>query len=155
VAPVFLSYILSFIYIGIHWNNHHHLLTASTRVNGAIMWANLHHLFWLSLVPFVTGWMGENDFAPVPTAVYGTVLFMAAMAYLLLQHQIVRSGERASALRNRLGMDLKGKFSAVLYVFGIGLAFLSPLAACAIYLIVAAVWIIPDRRIEKALEVVQ
>jgi uncharacterized membrane protein len=152
VAPVFFSYILSFIYIGIYWNNHHHLLTASSRINGAIMWSNLHHLFWLSLVPFVTGWMGENEFAPIPTAVYGAVLLMASMAYLLLQHQILQSGERTTVLRRNIGMDLKGKLSAVLYVIGIAVAFISPPIACAIYIVVAVVWIIPDRRIEKALE---
>jgi uncharacterized membrane protein len=152
VAPVFFSYILSFIYIGIYWNNHHHLLTAGSRINGAIMWANLHHLFWLSLVPFVTGWMGENEFAPIPTAVYGAVLLMASMAYLLLQHQILQSGEKTTTLRRIIGMDLKGKLSVVLYIIGIAVAFISPFIACAIYLAVAVVWIIPDRRIEKALE---
>ena len=149
ILPVFLSYVLSFVYVGIYWNNHHHLLHATHRVNGAIMWANLHLLFWQSLIPFTTAWMGENHFAPVPTALYGAVLFMAAIAYTMLQSAIVASQGRDSILAGALGRDLKGKFSLALYLAGIGMAFVNQWLAAAIYIFVALMWLVPDRRIER------
>src|SRR5687767_7436179 len=148
---VFLSYVLSFIYIGIYWNNHHHMLHATTRVSGAAMWANLHLLFWLSLVPFVTGWMGENHFAPVPTAVYGIVLLMAAIAYWTLQQLIIRSQGANSLLRRAIGGDWKGKLSPALYLVGIVTAFAAPYFAGAVYASVALMWLAPDSRIERTL----
>ena len=152
LVPVFLSYVLSFIYIAIYWNNHHHLMHTVTRVNGLILWANTHLLFWLSLIPFATGWMGENHFAPLPTAVYGAVLLMPALAYYLLQMAIVRTQGTNSALAKVLGSDIKGKISPVLYVAAIALAFVSPWISCGIYVLVALMWLIPDRRIEKAID---
>lgn len=149
ILPVFLSYVLSFVYVGIYWNNHHHLLHATHRVNGAIMWANLHLLFWQSLIPFTTAWMGENHFAPVPTALYGAVLFMAAIAYTMLQSAIVASQGRDSMLAGALGRDLKGKSSLALYLAGIGMAFVNQWLAAAIYIFVALMWLVPDRRIER------
>jgi uncharacterized membrane protein len=149
--PVFLSYVLSFVYVGIHWNNHHHLIAASRGVDASIMWANLHLLFWLSLVPFVTGWMGENQFAPTPTALYGTVLLMAALAYALLQRRILAAEAAHSVLRKALGADLKGKLSPLLYAAGIATAFILPWLACTLYVLVAAMWFVPDRRLERAL----
>lgn len=149
-APVFLSYVLSFLYVGIYWNNHHHLLQCVPRVNGATLWANLHLLFWLSLVPFVTGWMGENHFAAVPTALYGAVLLASAIAFYLLQRNLVRSAGPDSLLRRAIGFDLKGKSSPLLYLAGIALSFLSPWLGCAIYTFVALLWLIPDRRMERA-----
>ena len=149
--PVFLSYVLSFVYIGIYWNNHHHFFHVVEAVDGAVLWANLHLLFWLSLVPFATGWMGENHFAPAPTALYGVSLLMAAVAWYLMQQVIVRNQGPHSALRRALGRDLKGKLSPVLYLTGIGLAFVSPLAADALYAAVALMWLIPDRRMEASL----
>jgi len=151
LLPVFLSYVLSFIYIAIYWNNHHHLMHTVTHVNGLILWANTHLLFWLSLVPFATGWMGENHFAPLPTAVYGVTLLMPAAAYYLLQLAIVRNQGRNSTLAKAIGRDLKGKISPVLYIAAIPLAFVSPWISCGIYVLVALVWLIPDRRIEKAI----
>lgn len=150
--PVFLSYILSFIYIGIYWNNHHHMLHATQRVNGRVLWANLHLLFWLSLVPFVTGWMGENQFAPVPTALYGVVLLLAAIAYLILQRSIVALHGSESTLAMAVGRDRKGRFSPLLYVIGIVVAYFVPALGCAMYALVALIWLIPDTRIEKVLE---
>lgn len=148
LAPVFLSYILSFVYIGIYWNNHHHLLAAAGRVDGSIMWANLHLLFWLSLIPFVTGWMGENHFAPGPTALYGVALLLAAIAYWLMQARILARESAGSPLRQAIGADIKGKISPVLYIIGIALAFWAPWLAGVLYALVACMWLIPDRRIE-------
>src|SRR5499427_10429145 len=147
ILPVFLSYVLSFIYIGIYWSNHHHLLHATHRVSGGVLWANLHLLFWLSLVPFVTGWMGENHFAALPAALYGLVLLLAAVAYTILEGRLLRAGN--PRLAAAIGKDLKGKASAVLYLIAIPLAFVHQLMADAIYVSVAMMWLIPDRRIEK------
>ncbi len=148
---VFLSYVLSFVYIGIYWNNHHHLLHTVQRVTGGILWANLHLLFWLSIVPFVTGWMGENHFAPAPTAVYGVVLLMAAMAYWLLQQAIMRAQGPQSLLRQAVGGDWKGNVSPLVYVVGIAVATTAPWAAGVLYALVAVIWLVPDRRIERVL----
>ena len=151
VLPVFLSYVLSFIYVGIYWNNHHHLLHMTKRVSGGILWANLYLLFWLSLFPFTTGWMGENHLAPLPTAVYGFVLLMAALAYLVLQRAIIRLQGRGSILAAALGNDWKGRLSFATYVVAVPLSFYSPrLASCA-YGAVALLWLIPDRRLERLL----
>ncbi len=152
VVPVFLSYVLSFVYLGIYWNNHHHMLQVTERVSGGVLWANLHLLFWLSLVPFVTGWMGENHAAAAPMAVYGVVLLMAAVAYFILQQTIIAVQGPDSLLRRALGPDLKGKISPVLYVLAIGAAFLRPWLAATIYVVVALMWLVPDRRIERAIE---
>ncbi|HEX6631809.1 MAG TPA: TMEM175 family protein [Gemmatimonadaceae bacterium] len=149
LLPVLLSYVLSFIYLGIYWNNHHHMLHVTRRVNGTILWANLHLLFWLSLVPFVTAWMGENHFAPVPTAAYGVVLLLAAIAYWVLQGRIVASQGPASVLAAAVGRDLKGKLSPLLYVLAIALAFVRPWLSEALYVGTALMWLIPDRRIER------
>ena len=152
LLPVFLTYILSFIYLGIYWNNHHHLLKAAHRVTGGMMWANLHLLFWLSLFPFVTGWMGENHFTLAPTAIYGAVLLAASIAYYILQGIIfLQHGER-SKLAKSIGSDLKGKLSPVFYAIGIATAFIRPWISCAIYAGVALMWLIPDRRIERVVE---
>jgi uncharacterized membrane protein len=150
LLPVFLSYILSFIYVGIYWNNHHHLLHAARHVSGAVLWANLNLLFWLSLFPFVTGWMGENHFAALPSAVYGFVLFMAAMAWTLLQRCIIASDGPESVLKRALGADWKGKLSPVIYVAAIVAAFVVPWLAQCLYVLVALMWLIPDKRIERA-----
>jgi uncharacterized membrane protein len=147
--PVFLVYVLSFIYIGIYWNNHHHMLHAVERIDGRSMWANLHLLFWLSLVPFVTGWMGENHFAAVPTALYGCVLLMAAISYTLLQIALVAANGKHALLANAVGRDLKGKLSVVCYVLAIPLAFVHQAIADALYVAVAVMWLVPDRRIER------
>ncbi len=152
LLSVFLSYVLSFIYLGIYWNNHHHLLKATTRINGAIMWANLHLLFWLSLFPFVTGWMGENQFTKLPTAIYGLVLVMAALGYYLLQSLIVAEQGANSPLAKSLGSDWKGKSSPLFYAAGIGASFFLPWLAGCIYVFVALIWFIPDRRIERVVE---
>ena len=151
VVPTFLSYVLSFVYVGIYWNNHHHMLHASTVVTGAMLWANLHLLFWLSLFPFTTGWMGENHFTAVPTALYGAVLLMAAIAYLLLQQAIIRTQGQDSILRKAIGRDWKGKLSPVLYIVAIVATLHSSWIAQAILVIAALIWLIPDRRIEKRL----
>ena len=151
VLPVFLSYVLSFVYVGIYWNNHHHLLHASTTVTGAILWANLHLLFWLSLFPFATGWMGENHFSALPTALYGVVLLMAAIAYYLLQQAIIRSQGPDSILKKAVGRDWKGRLSPVLYVAAIVATLLSPWISEGIFVAAALIWLIPDRRIEKVL----
>ena len=151
LLPVFLSYVLSFVYLGVYWNNHHHMLHASQKVSGPMLWANLHLLFWLSLVPFVTGWMGENHFAAAPTALYGAVLLMAAIAYWVLQQTIIAAQGRDSVLKAAVGRDLKGKISPVLYIIAIPLAFLSQWIAGGIYVLVALIWLVPDRRIEQAL----
>lgn len=152
LLPVFLSYILSFVYLGIYWNNHHHMLHVTAKVTGAILWANLHLLFWLSLIPFVTGWMGENSFAPVPTALYGVVLLLAALAYWNLQRVIISRQGPGSLLARAVGRDLKGKISPVLYALAIPGALLHPALAGGIYVLVALIWLVPDRRIERALE---
>jgi uncharacterized membrane protein len=149
IVPSFLTYVLSYVYLGIYWNNHHHMFHATTRINGKILWANLHLLFWLSLVPFVTGWMGENHFAATPTAVYGGVLLAAAIAYFLLQSAIIADQGRDSKLAAAVGQDLKGKISPILYAVAIPLAFVREWAADAIYVAVALMWLVPDRRIES------
>jgi uncharacterized membrane protein len=151
LLPVFLTYVLSFIYLGIYWNNHHHMLHVTQHVSGAILWANLHLLFWLSLFPFVTGWMGENHFAVMPTALYGVILLMAAVAYWILQQAIIARHGRESLLAEAVGRDLKGKLSPVLYVIAIFAAFIAPWVAGALYVLVAILWLVPDRRIERAL----
>ena len=151
LIPVFLSYVLSFVYVGIYWNNHHHMLQTSNRVTGPMLWANLHLLFWLSLFPFATGWMGENHFAAAPSAFYGVVLLMAAVAYLILQQLIIESQGRDSLLKKAIGSDWKGKLSAALYVVAILTAFWSHWISQAIYVLVALFWLIPDRRIERVL----
>lgn len=150
--PVFLSYVLSFIYVGIYWNNHHHLLHSAGRVGGGILWANLHLLFWLSLFPFATGWMGENHFTAVPTAAYGFVLLMAALAYYVLQLAILRREGPGSLLAAAIGSDWKGKLSPVLYLAAIPLALWNPWLANALYVLVALIWLVPDQRIERTLE---
>jgi uncharacterized membrane protein len=153
LVPVFLSYVLSFIYVGIYWNNHHHLLKACRRVNGAIMWANLHLLFWLSLFPFVTGWMGENHFTPLPSALYGAVLLLAAIAYYILQNRIVaEQGGDESKLAVAIGKDWKGKLSPILYALGVVVSFFAPAVAGIIYVSVALIWLIPDRRLERVVK---
>ena len=149
--PVFLSYVLSFIYIGIYWNNHHHMLHAAPKVSGGVLWANLHLLFWLSLFPFATGWMGENHFAALPTALYGFVLLMAAIAYYILQLRLVAANGPECALALALGSDWKGKASPVFYLAAIPVAFVSAWTSCALYVAVALIWLVPDRRIERRL----
>ncbi|MEW6560602.1 MAG: TMEM175 family protein [Pseudomonadota bacterium] len=149
--PVFLSYVLSFVYVGIYWNNHHHMFHASDKVNGGVLWANLHLLFWLSLFPFVTGWMGENHFAAWPAAVYGVVLLMAALAYWVLQKTLIAAQGEQSLLQRAVGRDWKGKLSPVLYVVGIGLTLWQPWLSLALYVAVALLWLVPDRRIERSL----
>lgn len=149
LAPVFLAYVLSFIYIGIYWNNHHHMLKATRRINGKILWANMHLLFWLSLFPFTTGWMGENHFAPLPTAVYGFVLLAAALAYYILQSLIIAEQGDDSRLKEAIGRDIKGKISPFFYIAAIALAFVNHWISNALYLLVALMWLIPDRRIES------
>lgn len=151
LTPAFLSYALSFVYIGIYWNNHHHMLHASHRVTGAMLWANLHLLFWLSLIPFTTGWMGENSFAPLPSALYGVVLLMAAIAYFILQRTIIASQGHESLLKKAVGSDWKGKLSPVFYAVAIPTSFWSPGLAQVLYVTVALIWLVPDRRIEQAL----
>jgi TMEM175 potassium channel family protein len=148
LLPVFLSYILSFIYIGIYWNNHHHMMHAVEKVSGGILWANLHLLFWLSLIPFVTGWMGENHFSELPVALYGAVLLMAAVAYFILQNRILSVQGKDSLLAKALGKDLKGKASPIIYIIAIIVSFYSTWIAGALYILVALMWLIPDKRIE-------
>ena len=149
LLPVFLSYLLSFVFIGIYWNNHHHMLHAARRVDGRVLWANLHLLFWLSLVPFATGWMGENHFAAAPTQLYGFVLLMAAIAYYLLQLTIIHLQGEDDVLKRAIGSDWKGKASPVIYLLAIFSAWGSPWLAFALYTLVALIWIVPDARIEK------
>lgn len=153
LAPVFMSYVLSFVYLGIYWNNHHHMLHTCSRVTGGILWANLHLLFWLSLFPFVTGCMGENQFAAVPAALYGGVLLAAAIAYWILQQAIIASQGSGSRLQAAIGNDWKGKLSPTLYALGMIVAFWWPGVALALYVFVALLWLVPDRRIEKSLHV--
>ena len=152
LVPVFLVYVLSFVLLGIYWNNHHHMFALTDRITGGILWANLHLLFWLSLMPFVTGWMGENHFAPLPTALYGGVLLMAGVAYFILQQTIIRSQGANSKLQAAVGGDAKGKIYVLLYAIAIPLAFVHQLLADAIYVVVALTWLIPDRRIEDLFE---
>jgi uncharacterized membrane protein len=151
LLPVFLTYVLSFVYLAIYWNNHHHMLHATEQINGKILWANMHLLFWLSLIPFVTGWMGENHFAPLPTAVYGAVLLAAAIAYYVLQQMIIAQQGRNSKLRAAIGRDLKGKISPLIYLAAIPLAFVNQWISDALYVFVALMWLVPDRRIESKL----
>jgi uncharacterized membrane protein len=151
VMPVFLSYVLSFVFLGIYWNNHHHLLQATRVVNGRVLWANLHLLFWLSLIPFVTSWMGANRFAPVPVAVYGVVLLLAAGAYFVLVRALIAQHGEESALARAIGPDVKGKVSVVIYAAAIPLSFVVSWIACALYVAVAILWLVPDRRIESVL----
>lgn len=151
VLPVFLSYVLSFVYLGIYWNNHHHMFHVTQRVTGGVLWANLHLLFWLSLVPFTTAWMGENSFAPAPTALYGADLFMAAIAYTILQQTIIRTHGQDSLLAAAVGRDLKGKLSPICYLAAIPLAYVSTWISGALYVLVALMWLVPDRRIERVI----
>ncbi len=151
LIPTFLCYVLSFIFLGIYWNNHHHLIQATQHVSGPILWANLHLLFWLSLVPFVTAWMGQNNFAAWPVALYGAVLMCAGIAYYILARALVRLHGQDSVLATALGQDFKGKLSVVLYALGIPLAFIATWLSCGLYVVVAVMWLIPDRRIEKTL----
>lgn len=151
IIPALLTYLLSFIYLGIYWSNHHHLLHTVQRVSGGILWANLHLLFWLSLIPFTTGWMGENQFAPVPTALYGAILLLAAVAWWILQWRIIASQGKDSLLRAAIGRDWKGKLSPLLYLIAIAMAVYVRWASLALYALVALLWLIPDRRIERAL----
>ena len=152
LVPVFLSYVLSFVYVGIYWNNHHHMLHACVKVSGSVLWANLHLLFWLSLFPFATGWMGENHFAAMPSALYGVVLLMAAVAYWMLQQTIIASEGPASVLKSAIGGDWKGKLSPLLYIAAIASAFWVQWPALALYVLAALLWLVPDRRIENALQ---
>jgi uncharacterized membrane protein len=151
LTPIFLSYVLSFVYLGIYWNNHHHLLQAVRHVNGSVLWANMHLLFWLSLVPFTTGWMGENHFAHWPAALYGGVLLGAAIAYYILSRALVALHGRESTLAAALGRDFKGKASIVVYLVAILASFISPWISCGLYVLVAVAWLVPDRRIENTL----
>ena len=152
LVPVFITYVLSFVFLGIYWNNHHHMLHATSRVNGAILWANLHLLFWLSLTPFVTGWMGENHFAPLPTALYGVVLLLSGIAYYILVRAIIRLEGPHSTLAKAVGRDRKGKISPALYAIAIPMAFVNRWISFGIYVAVALMWLVPDRRIESRLE---
>ena len=152
LLPVFCGYVLSFVYVGIYWNNHHHLFHATKHVSGGILWANLHLLFWLSLFPFATGWMGENHVAPVPTAVYGGVLLMAGVAYYVLQQTIIAHQGKNSLLATAIGSDWQGQLSPVIYLAAIPLAFVNPWISISLYTVVALIWLVPDRRIERALD---
>jgi uncharacterized membrane protein len=152
LLPVFLSYLLSFVFLGIYWNNHHHMLHAVEHVDGRVLWANLHLLFWLSLVPFVTAWMGENHFAALPVAVYGAVLALSGVAYFILARLLIILHGRDSALGVAFGSDFKGKVSVLIYLLAIPLAFVRPWLACAFYVFVAIMWLVPDPRIEKTIE---
>lgn len=151
LVPILLSYVLSFIYVGIYWSNHHHMIHAVQHVNGSVLWANLHLLFWLSLVPFVTAWMGESHFARTPVALYGVVLLLASIAYFILSRRLISLHGRDSTLATAVGRDFKGLVSTALYVLAIPLAFVSPWLAGALYVAVAIIWLVPDRRIEKRL----
>ena len=152
LTPVFLSYVLSFVLLGIYWNNHHHLLHACRHVNGRVLWANMHLLFWLSLTPAVTAWMGEHHFAATPVALYGVVQLLAACAYYILTRSLIAAHGNDSPLAAAVGRDFKGKVSVVIWAVAIPLSFLTPLVACALYVLVAIIWFIPDRRIERALD---
>ena len=152
LLPVFFSYILSFLYVAIYWTNHHHMMHTVTKVSGGILWANTHLLFWLSLIPFATGWMGENQFAPLPVAVYGVALLMPAAAYAILQFAIVKTEGPGSILARVFGFDIKGKISVLFYIAGIAVAFIQPMIAFGLYCVVALMWLVPERRIEKHVE---
>ena len=152
MLPVFLAYVLSFVYLGIYWNNHHHMLQVARRVSGGVLWANLHLLFWLSLIPFVTGWMGENENAPFPTACYGAVLLVAGVSYLILQRSIIAAEGEDSRLAAAIGRDIKGKVSAVMYAAAIPLSFVHVVVADAIYILVALLWLVPDPRLARRLQ---
>ena len=152
ILPIFLSYILSFIYIGIYWNNHHHMLQSVKKVNGKVLWANTHLLFWLSLVPFASGWMGENHFSKIPVVLYGFVMLMCAVAYFILSQRLVKEHGKDSTLGTAIGKDHKGMISLLVYIAGIGLSFMHPFIGFAAYVIVAIIWFIPDKRIEQRLE---
>jgi uncharacterized membrane protein len=152
LVPVFLAYVLSFVYLGIYWNNHHHMLYVTERINGGILWANMHLLFWLSLIPFATAWMGENHLATLPTAVYGCVMLAAAVAYFVLQRLIIAQQGPHSKLRAAVGRDFKGKLSPLIYVAAIVMAFVNQWVSVALYVLVALMWLIPDRRIEARLD---
>ena len=152
LVPVMLSYVLSFVYVGIYWNNHHHMLAACRHVSGGALWANLHLLFWLSLFPFATAWMGENHFTALPTAMYGVVLLMAAIAYWILQQRIIAVEGHDSLLARATGSDFKGRLSPLFYSAGIALAFVQPWLSCALYVLVALAWLVPDRRIESRID---
>ena len=152
LSPIFFSYVLSFVNLGIYWNNHHHMLAATRRINGAVLWANLHLLFWLSLFPFFTGWMGENDFAKLPTAAYGVVLLMAGVAYYVLKSTIIAAEGEGSTLAEARGRDFKGKISPVIYAVAVPLAFASQWIALALYVFVSLMWLVPDRRIESRID---
>lgn len=152
LAPAFLTHVLSFVFLGIYWNNHHHMLHITEQINGKVLWANLHLLFWLALIPFVTGWMGENDFAPWPVATYGGVLFLAALAWLILERTIVGLEGANSRLAQAVGHDTKGMLSAALYVVAIPLAFVNRWISLGLYVFVALLWLVPDRRIESRLQ---
>ena len=152
VYPTFFAYILSFIYVGIYWNNHHHLLQASHKVNGGILWANLHLLFWLSLAPFATGWLGQNPRATAPVAIYGAVLFFAGVAYYILEQSLIRHHGKESTLAASLGRDRKGLLSLAIYAAGILMAFVQPLVSCGLYVLVAVIWLCPDPRIERNIQ---
>jgi len=152
LVPVFLTYVLSFVNLGIYWNNHHHMLQSTKKINGTILWANLHLLFWLSMLPFFTGWMGENDFATLPTAAYGGVLLLAAIAYFMLQSAIIAGQRPDTTLADALGRDIKGKISPVFYIVAIPLAFVSRWVAVSLYVVVAVLWLVPDRRLESGLD---
>jgi uncharacterized membrane protein len=151
IAPVFMSYVLSFIYIGIYWNNHHHLMHATQKISGAAMWANNHLLFWLSLMPFASGWMGENHFTKWPVIVYGVVLIMNSIAYYILVRSLLKANGKDSTLAKALGSDVKGKISTLIYAIGIGAAFFNSWISLGLYAVVAIIWLIPDRRIEKTI----
>jgi uncharacterized membrane protein len=155
LIPVFISYLLSFLYLGIYWNNHHHMLHAVQHINGAVLWANFHLLFWLSLVPFVTWWVGENHFALWPVVLYGCVLIMAAIAYFILSKALIKIHGKSSVLAKALGNDWKGKISLVMYALGIGLSFVHPWIGFSLYAAVASIWFIPDKRIEKQISHIQ
>jgi len=155
LVPVFLTYVLSFVFLGIYWNNHHHMLHAADRINGKVLWANLHLLFWLSLIPFVTGWMGQNHVAPIPSAAYGIVLMFAGIAYYILAHVLIAEQGPDSRLARAFGRDRKGQVSVLLYAIGIGLAFVNSWMAVAIYVGVALMWLVPDRRIERHVHTAQ
>jgi uncharacterized membrane protein len=152
LTPVFISYIFSFIYVAIYWNNHHHMIHATKHVNGKILWANMHLLFWLSLIPFVTAWAGENHFSEIPVAFYGVVLFMSGLAYNILTRVIINSHDRDFILAKAIGNDSKGKISVIIYLIGIIVACTRPLISCLLYIITALIWLVPDRRIEKVLD---